>query len=117
MPAATQCPNGGRSVAPQADERMHSRLGKQSQRNGASVGNDFRIMTEYPGGWDLVDWTVLATNAAADRLLAVRWQDFILRLRLHARFCGGFLIWMNSWNADWAAPTSRSGMSTTSETS
>ncbi len=30
---------------------------------------------EYPGGWDLVSWTIIATNAAADRLLAVSWHD------------------------------------------
>jgi hypothetical protein len=32
-------------------------------------------MTDYPGGWDLVDWTVMATNAAADRLIAISWHD------------------------------------------
>ncbi len=30
---------------------------------------------EYPGGWDLVSWTVMATNEAADRLIAARWHD------------------------------------------
>jgi len=33
-------------------------------------------MTEgYPEGWDLVFWTVEATNAAADRLTGTSWHD------------------------------------------
>ena len=44
---------------------------------GAGVSDDVRysMSEEYPGGWDLVSWTVMATNEAADRLIAARWHD------------------------------------------
>jgi hypothetical protein len=43
---------------------------------GRGVGQDLQTVVEKLGpGWDIVTWTVMATNAAADRLGAVSLHD------------------------------------------